>query len=417
MIKKSLHKNNGKSENINYQRNLYMFNKIPIFISNTSFQQNPKISKELRFYTNNIINDIQSKINKKCNNMICIGGESYLYALSNIYIKKIIHYTNSLSIYQDVYINNKIYKKQINNNLINYNEYKNIKNGDLLLLNNAKLNINLLNVINKRFYQYIIIINCHHLEFWKRIPILSNYKLLTRKQFITDNYFITVNLFQYKYEIPTFISLGNTCAITYQLNKLGLRKEAYPFDWCKINLSQLNLVLHNDFKDFSNLTIKKFSPNHQYFIEYNKKSSDTLDKNGSFILKNPYNIIFAHELYNTNNLSNFKNKLDKRINRFKNLKSSYIIFIILDINNQSLLIDLINNLKKYFTKFKILYINIDNLENNLDYNINKNLNYHENLLQNTNYVKCITINHNYIDWGDWKHSNINWHNIIFNNIN
>jgi hypothetical protein len=393
-----------------YERNLYIFNKIPIFISNTSFKQNSKISKELRFYTQNILNNlIDLNKFKYCITMVCIGGESYLYGLTNNKINKIIHYTNSLSIYQDFYLNNTIYKKKYKNFLINYNSYQNIKNSDILIINNSKLNINLLNVINKRFYKYIIIINCHHIEFWKRIHILSNYKILSRKQFITKDYFVTVTVLEYKYTIPTFISLGNTCAITYQLKKLGLRKEAYPFDWCKINLLQLNKVLKNDFENFSNIIVKKFSSN--YFYVNNKSKSL-----GSYILKNDYNILFAHELYENSltELTNFQNKLNIRINRFKSLKNSYIVFIILDVNNQALLIDLINNLKKYFNTFKILYININNLENNLDldYNLNKNI----NILENNNYVKCITINNNIIDWGNWKHSNLNWHNIIFNNL-
>ena len=39
------------------------------------------------------------------------------------------------------------------------------------------------------------------------------------------------------------ISLGSNCSVTYQLNKLGLRMQAYPFDWVKISLNQLNNIL------------------------------------------------------------------------------------------------------------------------------------------------------------------------------
>ena len=213
--------------------NLYIFNKTPVFISDKSFKQSHKISKELRFYTIEILEAMNLKKN---NNLICIGGESYLYGLTNANFLKISHYTNSKYIYNDVILNNKIYKRNIFNKLIDYNTYKYIKNGNILILNNAKLNLNLLKIINNRYFKYIIIINCHHLEFWKRIKYLNNYILLNRKHFITDNYFVSVNILEYKYQIPKFISLGNTCAVANQLNKLGLRNNSYTFDWCKINL-------------------------------------------------------------------------------------------------------------------------------------------------------------------------------------
>jgi hypothetical protein len=387
---------------------LYIFNKTPVFISYNSFKQNNKISKELRFYTIEILEAMNLKKN---NNLVCIGGESYLYGLTNNNYLKISHYTNSQSIYNDVILNNKIYKKIMINKLIDYNNYKYIKNGDILILNNAKLNINLLKIINNRYYKYLIIINCHHLEFWKRIKYLNNYILLERKHFITNNYFVSVNILKYKYQIPKFISLGNTCTVANQLNKLGLRNNSYPFDWCKINLDQLNKVLENNFKNYSNIKIKKYSTNHKYF------KSDNI--NGSYILTNEYNIEFAHELYTNNiqDLENLKKKIDLRINRFIKLKNKKIIFIIFDLINKNQLIKLINNLKKYFSIFKILYINI-NYNSDIKPNNSKNNfinNYNIEVSNKYNFIKTITIDHNYIDWTDWSHSKLDWFNIIFNN--
>ena len=40
-----------------------------------------------------------------------------------------------------------------------------------------------------------------------------------------------------------YVSLGSNCSVTYWLNKLGLRKVAYPFDWSNITIKQLNRVL------------------------------------------------------------------------------------------------------------------------------------------------------------------------------
>jgi hypothetical protein len=54
-----------------------------------------------------------------------------------------------------------------------------------------------------------------------------------------------------------FISLGGNCAVTYQLRKLHLYNNSYPFDWCKLKIKNLIKVLKNDFKDFENIQFKK----------------------------------------------------------------------------------------------------------------------------------------------------------------
>lgn len=386
---------------INYNK-LSLCNNNYFFISPKSFEQNDIIKKELRKYVNFLIYNLYDKLVKQnifkycLRQIVCIGGESYLFGLSNNF-NNIIHYTNSKSIYNDVNFNNSIYKKKLENNLINYNKYSNIKNSDLLIINLAKLHVNLLNVINTRFYKYIIIINCHHDDFWKKIKLLTNFKIISRRQFIVTNYFVTVSLFQYKLNIPLYISLGNTCAIAQQLKETGLRSYPFPFDWCKISIKQLNQVLHNDFKQFDDLKVIKFSNKHML-------ENST---NGSYILKNPYNILFAHELYKINyyNISNLKDIIKNRINNFKNAKNQNIYFIIhKSVIDNNGLHSLINNLRKYFTNFKIIYItNKNNTMNNI-------------YLDNYNSIKIINIDYNIINWDNWKLSEINWFNLFFNNI-
>ena len=65
------------------------------------------------------------------------------------------------------------------------------------------------------------------------------------------------------YKKKCIVSLGGNCAVSYQLKKYGYRYSSYPFDWCKMNLDQLNKVLENDFQDFNNVSIYKFSENHK----------------------------------------------------------------------------------------------------------------------------------------------------------
>lgn len=354
------------------------FNNSNVYINKNSFQQNYKIAKELRF-------DVNLELN--CNNIVSIGGESYLFGLTNEKIMYIINYTNSKYIFDDAILNSKMYNKYLQNYLIDYNRYTKIKNASILIINLAKLNINLLNIINKRYYPKIIIINCHHDEFWKRIKVLTNYKLIKRKQYITNSSFITVNILEYKHIIPIFIPIGNTCSVAYQLKNLNIRYNSYPFDWARINIRKLNSVLENNFNNYCKLKIHKYSNNHLDMIN---------NIQGTYIVKNNYNINFAHELLNIHDLNKLEYLFEKRINKFKNCNNNYIIFVLLnlEINIDYELELLIYNLKKYFNNFKILYIS------NYKIKVNK-------------YIIQYNINN---DWLDWEYNNLNWYDIIFNSL-
>lgn len=384
-----------------YTNKIYFF-----YISEHSFKQNKIIRKELRHYVNWIIyNNINIIIEnyKYIPTITCIGGESYIYGLFNNFYN-MNHYTNSKHIDSDLLQNNFIYKKKIDNYLINYNTYKYIKSADILILNLATLNLNLLKQCNNRFYKYIIIINCHHIEFWNRIKHLNNYKLISRKQFIVTNYFVTVSVLQYTKNIPIYISLGNTCAIAKQLQNVGLRNISFPFDWCKLKIKQVNKVLNNNFANYSNINIVKFSTNHRYI------DNSTNINSGSYLLKNSYNILFAHELYKISISGNLdidimSNKITNRINNFDMYKDYYIRFIIHSSKIEFKQINiLINNLKKKFTNFIILYITNKEKETYL-YNY-----------PNQKLIKIITIDYNIIDWKDWTLSSINWFDLLFSSI-
>ena len=65
------------------------------------------------------------------------------------------------------------------------------------LINLSKLSKGLLNILNKNNYEKIIIISCHHDDFWNKINILKNYIIKNRRYFICEKlkYFITVSVF------------------------------------------------------------------------------------------------------------------------------------------------------------------------------------------------------------------------------
>ena len=338
-----------------------------------------------------------------------IGGESYLFGSKN----NTVFYTNSYNNYSDAIQNN--YNKE-NINYVDYNSCQLILKHDFTVINLSSLNSSLLKQINtiseNILTTKLIIINCHHTDFWKKIKLLSNFTLITRKQFCNKNNFITVNFLVRK----NFIPLGGNCSVSYNLNKLKLRSVSYPFDWSSINLSNLVNVITNDFHKFDEIELVKYSENHN-----------------SYIVKNNY-CKFAHEVlyspdnkpHNENSLADilyrniqlklsfeiFKKKLQKRIFLFKQIldnKDEFKIFVRLETfnykNNEiytNYILDLINYLEfNKKLKFKFILISKINplsfsnsilLKNRL---IWKNFN---------NYFQIFT---------DWRFTHKFWKDILF----
>lgn len=189
-----------------------------------------------------------------------------------------------------------------------------------------------------------------------------------------------------------YISLGSNCSVAFQLKKRELKNECYPFDWCKISILQLVKVLNNNFDDYSeSLIIKKISQKHlSLFNDY------------SLVLKNKYNIEFAHEVVNESDFNNFKDKINIRINNFKEICNSVsidkIIFIRIELKPIKLiykeyiikLVELLNRLSTNYILRLIINTNIEfsDLPTNVQiYKFNEFVN-------------------------DWQMNNINWDAII-----
>lgn len=193
----------------------------------------------------------------------------------------------------------------------------------------------------------------------------------------------------------TYISLGESCAVAYNLDILKKRVLAYPFDWSKIKLKDLNKVLSNDFKDYDKIEIVKLSENHKDLEEF---------KQPTYIIKNPYNITMAHEVLSDNiietKLEEFKIKLQRRIERFRDtLKNrNKIKFIRLEIS-----------------PFKQTYIQeLDKLVSILD---KLCPDYELTIICHVSYQDKITnkkIKIEYFDKfsEDWRYLNIDWQKII-----
>lgn len=166
-----------------------------------------------------------------------------------------------------------------------------------------------------------------------------------------------------------YINIGSNCSVTWWLNVLNLREQAYPFDWANITIRQLNTILKNKFTDYvSSLEVKFISD--KFPDEYG---------NSTAVITNKYGIKFAHEVL-TNDLIEFSKSLENRIIRFndiskkdfityvrielKPIKSSYLaelheLIKLLDLINPNYIIKLIihseTNIKISLDKIEIFY--------------------------------------------------------------
>lgn len=112
------------------------------------------------------------------------------------------------------------------------------------------------------------------------------------------------NLRQYKH----FISLGYFCSVAMELERIGLRNESSPFDWCISNYEGVISLIENHFKNFLEVNyLVQDEVTHKYY--FNEK----------------YNIWFFHDFDEFHSLEkqlpNVKKKYLRRIERFyQNIK-------------------------------------------------------------------------------------------------
>lgn len=178
------------------------------------------------------------------------------------------------------------------------------------------------------------------------------------------------------------VSLGSNCSIAYQLKNMNYRNNSYPFDWATTSIKSLINSIENDFKNYTNLYIKKLSTNHLSF-----------DNNvPSYIVSNIYNINMAHELINKDNIEYMSKCLERRIIRFKNLINP--IFVRIETANLSniqyqLYNKLMELLDKLYTNYRFILISKIKPQNN----------------------KIIWYYLESFD-SDWKYPNIRWNEIF-----
>ena len=128
------------------------------------------------------------------------------------------------------------------------------------------------------------------------------------------------------------ISLGSTCSVAYQLQKLNKRKIAYPFDWLRTDkLEDITLSIKENFTDF--LLVEEVSKSDKFPV-FDPEEDDfpyySNDFNETIIMKNKYNMKFYHDFKDADTRE-VKEKYVRRVDRFLNLiKTSYNICFIRD---------------------------------------------------------------------------------------
>ena len=212
-----------------------------------------------------------------------------------------------------------------------------------------------------------------------------------------------------------YISLGSNCSITYQLGKLGLRNNSYPFDWTKISLTQLIKILENDFYDYvDTIEYKKESSSHPLIDNNDIFSNPNPNPNpNSIIVSNIYGLIFAHEIASKYEIDEFKNKITTRIERFRNLtlNNKKIKFVRIELgqiklNWKNQIIQLVSLLDTIIKEYElILIINKSELTTNLVNKVN-------NLVNSDIFPPNIKI-HLFDNFSpDWRMDNLDWINIF-----
>lgn len=133
----------------------------------------------------------------------------------------------------------------------------------------------------------------------------------------------------------TFMSLGSDCSTDYNLRRLGLKVSTGPFAWSKSSIKSIMtaLIERFDYDRFINsITLLKKSYNHpsidsMFNDDFAASATEEINSTRSYLLKNYYGFTFAHEVLRTYQLSEFKERVKARVDRFYSLKDTPMNFI------------------------------------------------------------------------------------------
>lgn len=193
-----------------------------------------------------------------------------------------------------------------------------------------------------------------------------------------------------------FISLGNTCGVAYQLQQHGVRSKAFPFDWVRSpSFAKVNLIIDNNFKDFTKVKFGKISTQHPLITD-----DFVQNKIETTLATNKYGTKFYHDFSNSVTsleIEQFEEKYERRINRFYEvIKNNKIHFIRDEYFYPNLEKDIIE-FKTVINKFCPDYVLTVIIHSKTHHNIN---------------ILDVNIILDENEYGDWQRPNVDWSNII-----
>lgn len=130
-----------------------------------------------------------------------------------------------------------------------------------------------------------------------------------------------------------FVSLGYNCDVAQLLRYSGLRKKAYPFDWCITPINSVISLIESDFYHFLNFSSLVFSkPHNALFFEENNEHITESEKKVVTASCSEYKMVFPHDFSDASSevYDDVINKYKKRIERFLELMSGdkVVVFVI-----------------------------------------------------------------------------------------
>ena len=149
-----------------------------------------------------------------------------------------------------------------------------------------------------------------------------------------------------------YISLGPTCSVAYQLQKLGKKKESLPFDWIRCpNIKDVIHLITNNFQGF--LDEISFVRDDTKFplIKDSEIFDDVLDKETKIYRNEKLNLGFFHDFKDGVTLEDVREKYNRRIKRFYETVKNECIFIRDDMYFHQENVDDYNNLYQILVEF------------------------------------------------------------------
>ena len=130
-----------------------------------------------------------------------------------------------------------------------------------------------------------------------------------------------------------FVSLGYNCDVAHLLRYSGLRKRAYPFDWCITPVSSIPYLIKENFIGFLDFRFLTFSEPHNA-VMFEGEGNQTVETDNIVVTAycSKYNMIFPHDFNDVSDdtLCKVRGKYIVRIDRFKTLMASNktVVFIV-----------------------------------------------------------------------------------------